>query len=299
MKYEYLLERCQLCPRECSVNRNEAKGFCGEGRSVRIARAEKHMWEEPCISGENGSGAVFFSGCNLKCCYCQNFEISHLSKGFKLSDLELAQTFLRLKTMGAENINLVNPTHFVPQILNALELVKGKLNIPIVYNSGGYEKSDTLELLKDYVQIFLPDLKYFDPTASKKYSSAKDYFEHAFASISKMVEIAGKPSFENGRLKSGVLVRHMVLPNMRRDSIKLIEILSESFEKDEILVSLMSQYTPVYKAGDFDELNRCVSTFEYNCVVKELEKSGFDGYIQQRESSSEDFIPKFYDEKYY
>lgn len=295
-----ILERCTLCPRRCGVNRYEKAGFCGEKSAVRIARASLHHWEEPCISGSNGSGTVFFSGCVLKCCFCQNYEISAEGKGFAVTERELADIFIMLQDKGAHNINLVNPTHFVPQILKALELTDGELKIPVVYNSGGYENPETLELLRGRVGIFLPDLKYYDSGLSKKFSNAADYFEKTSAAIKKMLEIAGKPMYDkNGIMQRGVIVRHLVLPNCRRDSAKLIEWLSSVFEKDEILVSVMSQFTPVYKSFDFKELSRRTSTFEYNYVADLLEKSGFDGFCQRKSSADESYIPQFYGEKYF
>lgn len=295
-----ILEHCNLCPRECGVNRFQSKGFCGEKAAVRIARAELHYWEEPCISGKNGSGTVFFSGCSLKCCFCQNFEISSENKGFELTTQQLANTFLMLQSKGASNINLVNPTHFVVQIVEALDLCKGKLTIPVVYNCGGYEKSEVIEQLAKYVDIFLPDLKYFDSRNSKKYSYAEDYFQTASQAIKTMVKITGKPMFDDkGMLLKGVVVRHLVLPNCRHDSIKLMNWLGENFEKYEILVSLMSQYTPVYKSSLFPEINRKTSTFEYNSVCDVLNKYDFNGYRQQRNSAQKDFIPEFFDELYY
>jgi putative pyruvate formate lyase activating enzyme len=293
------ISRCSLCPRECKINRHEKQGFCGETDKVRIARADLHMWEEPYISGECGSGAVFFSGCNLKCCFCQNYEISHLGKGFELTAEELADAFLRLQKLGAHNINLVNPTHFVPQIIEALDIAGERLEIPVVYNSGGYEKTETLELLRGKVQIFLPDLKYYDSAISQKYSGAADYFERAIAAIRKMTDIVGTPKIENGIMKSGVIVRHMILPGCRRDSIKLIGELQKRFDKNEIIISLMSQYTPVYKAENFKEINRRLSTFEYRTVAEVLNESGFDGFVQEKASASEDFIPTFYSRKYF
>jgi len=295
-----ILERCTLCPRRCGVNRYEKAGFCGEKSAVRIARAELHYWEEPCISGSKGSGTVFFSGCALKCCFCQNYEISAEGKGFSVTEKELSDIFIMLQNRGAHNINLVNPTHFVPQILKALELAGDKLKIPVVYNSGGYDDLETLELLRGKVSIFLPDLKYCDSGLSKRFSNAADYFDKASAAIKKMAEIAGKPVFdENGIMQRGVIVRHLVLPNCRHDSAKLIGWLTDTFEKDEILVSVMSQFTPVYKAFDFKELSRRTSTFEYNYVADLLEKSGFDGFCQQKSSADECFIPQFYDKKYF
>ncbi|MGN0623545.1 MAG: radical SAM protein [Oscillospiraceae bacterium] len=295
-----LLENCRLCPRECGVDRYKKSGFCGETAAVRIARAELHYWEEPCISGKNGSGTVFFSGCNLKCCFCQNYEISAENKGFELTERQLADTFLMLKDRGAENINLVSPTHFVPQIINALELCRSELDIPVVYNCGGYEKPETVRLLKGYVDIFLPDLKYFSSEISLEYSRAEDYFERCRETLKVMTEIAGKPVFdENGMMKRGVVVRHLILPSCRHDSIKLMNWLGESFKPDELLVSLMCQYTPVYKAREHHEIDRRVTTFEYRSVMKELEKYGFDGFVQEKSSAQEKFIPEFFDKKYY
>ena len=295
-----LLQRCTICPRECGVNRFKGKGFCGETADVRIARAELHFWEEPCISGKNGSGTVFFSGCSLKCCFCQNYEISAQNKGFTVNAEQLADIFLMLQQKGANNINLVNPTHFAVQIAKALDLCRDSLKVPVVYNCGGYEKCETIESLADHVDIFLPDLKYYKGEISKKYSAAADYFDRACEAIKTMVRICGKPQFdENGMLKKGVIVRHLVLPNCRHDSIKLMDWLGENFDKDEILVSLMSQYTPVYKAVEFPEINRRTSTFEYKSVCDVVEKYGFEGYFQQRDSAKNDFIPDFYDELYF
>ena len=295
-----LLENCCLCPRECGVNRYERTGYCGEGVDIRIARADLHLWEEPCISGKNGSGTVFFSGCTLKCCFCQNYEISAGNKGFEISVKQLSMIFLMLQSKGAENINLVNPTHFVPQIISALDLCKDKLNIPVVYNCGGYEKTETLELLRGYADIFLPDLKYYSQELSAKYSKANDYFERCLKAIIKMREIAGKPQFDkNGMLKKGVIVRHLVLPNCRHDSMEIMKILGEIFEKDDILISLMSQYTPVYKAFQHKEISRKTTTFEYRSVVREIDKYGFEGYIQEKTSADAAFIPEFFDHLYF
>ena len=300
MSRDIRLEKCLLCPRKCGVNRYQNRGFCGCGGEIRIARAALHMWEEPCISGNRGSGTVFFTGCNLKCCFCQNYEISAQNKGFDISVKELADIFLMLQEKGAHNINLVTPTPYVYQIAEALDLVKRQLNIPIVYNCGGYESIETLEFMSDKVDIFLPDLKYFDSQMSEKYSCAEDYFEKASAAIRKMADITGKPVFdENGMMKKGVIVRHLVLPNGRHDSEKTIKWLSENFEKDQILVSVMSQYTPVYKAAEHKEINRRTSTFEYNYAADLLEKCGFRCYFQERSSAQEEYIPEFFDHKYF
>lgn len=297
---EKSLECCRLCPRECGVNRYNTKGYCNESSDIRIARADLHFWEEPCISGKNGSGTVFFSGCPLKCCFCQNYEISDHNKGFVLTTKQLANTFLLLQEKGANNINLVNPTHFAVQIKQAFEFCKGKLKIPVVYNCGGYEKPDVINKIAEFVDVFLPDLKYYDSNLSKKYSKAEDYFVVASSAIKEMVKLKGKPVFDdNGILKNGVLVRHLVLPTHRHDSIKLIKWLDDTFEKDEILVSVMSQYTPVHKAMEFHEINRKTSTFEYDSVCDTLREAGFNGYYQQKTSASDDYIPEFYDYLYY
>ena len=297
--YDNVYERCTLCPRECGVDRYKEKGFCGESAYVRIARAELHKWEEPCLSPNGRSGTVFFSGCNLGCCFCQNYEISSFHKGFKLTVSELAKTFLRLKDMGAENIDLVTPTHFVPSIIEALNLVKGRLELPVIYNCGGYEKPETLERLRGYVDVFLPDLKYFSPDLSDRFSHARNYFEYCSKSIQKMLDIARKPSYDkDGRLTSGVMVRHLVLPTCRHDSIALMNWLAESFDKDSILISLMSQFTPVFRSSE-KGIGRRTTTFEYNSVVKIAENAGFDGFIQERSSAENSYIPDFYDQLYY
>lgn len=256
------------------------------------------MWEEPCISGERGSGTVFFSGCTLNCCFCQNFEISQQNKGYFITEDQLADIFLRLQGEGAHNINLVSPTPFVPSIIKALDKAKGRLNIPVVYNCGGYERVETVEALKDHIDIWLPDLKYFSAEASKKYSNAEDYFATALAAIKKMQSIAGKPVFgEDGLLKRGVLVRHLVLPTLRKDSMKIIEALSENFAPDDIILSVMSQYTPMYRAAEHREINRRVSTFEYNSVLDFARAAGFDGYSQERGAATNAYVPPFEGEK--
>lgn len=294
-----LYKRCTLCPRECGADRYKSKGFCGEGANVRIARAELHQWEEPCLSPNGRSGTVFFSGCNLGCCFCQNFEISSKHKGFELTSAELAQTFMRLKNMGAENIDLVTPTHFVPSIIEALDTVRDKLDLPVIFNCGGYEKPETLEMLRGYVDVFLPDLKYMDTSLSERLSRAGDYFVRCSESLRKMLEIAGKPRYDsNGKLIGGVMVRHLVLPTCRHDSIALMQWLSENFKPDELLVSLMCQFTPVYKAAECG-IGRRTTTFEYNSVLKVLENAGFDGFVQERTSAENSYIPEFFDELYY
>ncbi len=298
MDRQALLGNCRLCPRECGIDRRKTKGFCGETDKLRIARWGRHKWEEPCISGKKGSGTVFFCGCSLKCIFCQNFQISQGDTGYEITEEELADIFLQLQEKGVNNINLVSPTHFVPRILGALDRIKDRLKIPVVYNCGGYEKPETIRLLKGYVDIFLPDLKYFDSGLSFKYSRAKNYYEHAMSSIKEMVDIAGKPELdENGIMKKGVIVRHLVLPGARHDSIKLMHMLGESFKKDEIMISLMSQFTPTPNCKGIKELSRKTTTFEYQSVINAANEYGFDGFIQQRDSAKDEYIPQFFNDK--
>lgn len=282
----------------CRVDRHKAIGFCRQSDEIRIARADLHMWEEPCISGSQGSGTVFFSGCTLKCIFCQNYEISQLDKGYAITVNELADIFLQLQEKGAHNINLVSPTPYVPHIIKALDMVKGKLTIPVVYNCGGYERIETLKMLEGHVQIYLPDLKYFDDTYAKEYSGASNYFETAMQAIKEMVRQVGKPRFDdNGIMQGGVIVRHLALPSLRQDSAKVIDALGEEFARDEIMLSLMSQYIPMHKAIGHPKLGRRISTFEYNKVLETANKFGYEGFSQERSSSSEVYIPPFTDKK--
>lgn len=295
---ESIYQNCKLCPRECGVDRTVSKGFCGQTDKIKIARADLHFWEEPCISGTDGSGTVFFSGCTLKCCFCQNFEISQEYKGYIVSEKELCEIFLMLQDKGAHNINLVSATQFLPSVIKAIELARPKLKIPIVYNCGGYESVNTVKALDGYVDIFLPDLKYHDDLLASKFSSCKDYFSTAISAIKQMHKQVGNPKFDdNGIMRSGVIVRHLVLPNHRDDSIKLLEELSYRFKKDEIIVSLMSQYIPMHKAFEFKDLSRRVSTFEYNKVLSHLNTLGFEGFSQERDSANKAYIPEFSDKK--
>lgn len=290
--------KCRLCPRECGVDRRVKTGFCSCTDEIKIARAALHLWEEPCISGKNGSGAVFFSGCTLKCVFCQNYEISHHNKGFNISISELADTFLKLKSLGADNINLVSPTPYVPSIVKALDMVKGDLGIPIIYNCGGYESLRTLKMLDGYIDIYLPDIKYFSDEYANRYSNCAEYFKTAAAAVKEMLNQVGKPIFDgDGLLRKGVIVRHLALPTLRHDSAAVINALREEFSGDEILFSAMSQYTPVYKASRFPEINRRISTFEYNYVLECAQDAGFNGYSQERSASDTSYIPKFYDTK--
>ncbi len=282
---------CTLCPRMCGADRGKTAGFCGMGDKITVAKAMLHQWEEPCISGTNGSGAVFFSGCVLRCRYCQNYQISAEGVGKEISVERLAEIFLDLKSQGAHNINLVNPTHFVPQIIEALVLVRDKLALPIVYNTGGYERVETLKRLRGYIDIYLPDVKYYSAEAAKL-SNAPNYFETAMSAVVEMISQTGRPQFSGELLTKGTVVRHLVLPYLYKDSVEVIKRVGERF-KDDILFSLMSQYTPFYKALENPRLNRRITTFEYNKALDAVYEAGLRGFMQERSSAKEEYTPDF------
>ena len=289
------ITNCNLCPRRCGVDRTQRAGFCGAGDKIRIALVSLHQWEEPCLVGERGAGTVFFSYCNLRCVYCQNHEISHGGKGTEVSVERLAEIFLEQQARGAATLDLVTPTHYVPQIIAALDRAKGKgFALPVVYNSSGYETAETIDALRGYVDIFLPDLKYKEENSGSEYSAAADYFACASAAIRKMVEIAGPVQFTgDGQLKKGVLVRHMILPGHRHESMDIVKWLWETFGEN-IQVSLMSQYTPMYKASEHKKINRRLTTFEYESVVDYALELGLENaYVQERRSASEEYVPDF------
>ena len=286
---------CRLCPRNCRVNRKERTGFCRVKDGIRCARAALHHWEEPCISGTRGSGAVFFSGCSLKCCYCQNYQISQEGLGKEISPEKLARIFLDLQEQGAHNINLVTGTHFLPGILTALDLARPKLSIPVVYNCGGYEKPEVIRLLDGYVDIYLPDLKYFDPELSARYSGTRDYFAQASQAVSAMISQTGSPVFdEDGIMQKGVIIRHMVLPGSRKDSISILHWIRENLPEEGFLLSLLSQYTPFYKSREYPQINRRLTTYEYDKVLEEAISLGLTrGFMQEKSSAKEEYTPPF------
>lgn len=287
------LKNCRLCPRKCGADRFKSVGFCRESEKIRVARAALHFWEEPCISGETGSGTVFFSGCNLKCVYCQNYDVSHNNFGKYITEEELAEIFLNLQKSGAENINLVSPTQFSVQICNTLKNVKKLLNIPVVYNTGGYESCEVLDYIKDFVDVYITDIKYFSSELSHKYSGAKDYFYYASLAAKKMVEQKKIIKDERGMLKQGVVIRHLVLPGGRYDSFKIIDFLKENFSSEDFVLSLMSQYIPEGDAKNFPEINRKITSFEYNSVVDYASEQGFFGFMQKRSSADKKYTPPF------
>lgn len=290
------LSHCELCPRKCGVNRYDGeKGVCGVGARAKIARAALHMWEEPCISGEKGSGTVFFSGCNMKCIYCQNYVISTECKGDYITENELAEIFIELQRKGASNINLVTPTHYVHQIISSLDIAKVKgLNIPVVYNSGGYENVETIKMLRGYIDIYMPDFKYFSDKYAIEYSSAPNYVNFAKQAIEEMFGQVGEPVFDNcGMMKSGVIVRHMMLPGLLFDTKKILDYLHSTY-RERIYISLMSQYTPTQNVSRHPKLKSTINESHYKamidyCVGCEIKNV----FIQDVSSAVQDFIPDF------
>ena len=285
------MDGCILCPRQCGVNRAERTGYCGTGSLPKVARAAKHHWEEPCISGTEGSGTVFFSGCTLGCVFCQNREISRGGIGREVTVEHLADIFKRLEGQGVHNLNLVTPTHFTPQILQALELAKP--TVPVVMNCGGYERVETLRQWEGKVQVYLPDLKYFSPELSAKYSAAPDYFAVAAKAILEMHRQQPELVWEGDLLKRGLIVRHLVLPGCMKDSLELLDFLDNNLPKDSFLLSLMSQYTPNENCKGFPEINRRVTTYEYRKVADRAAELGFSGFAQDRRSAKEEYTPPF------
>ena len=288
---------CTLCPRRCHVNRQAGQtGYCRETSKLAVARAALHMWEETCISGKNGSGAVFFSGCNMRCVFCQNYNISGAKTGKLISAERLAEIFLELKEQGAHNINLVTPTHYVPQIAEALDTAKRKgLNIPIVYNTSGYECKETLRMLEGYVDVYLPDFKYWDEEIDRRLSHAPDYTVHAKQALEEMVRQTGGIEIDkkSGLIKRGVIVRHLVLPGHVKDSKEIISYLHGTYG-NQIMISIMNQYTPMPQAEGLEQLGRRVTKKEYKKVVDHALEIGVEnGYVQEGGTASESFIPEF------
>lgn len=280
---------CDICPRKCNIDRSKAVGFCGMTNTVKLAKADVFMWEEPCISGTNGSGAVFFSGCNLRCCFCQNFQISNQYFGKEISTKRLAQIFKELAEKDVHNINLVSPSHFVNQIIEALKIYKP--NIPIVYNSNGYESVETIKKLKNYVDIYLVDLKFCSSELSQRYCKANNYFEVATSAIKEMISQKPKVIVQNGIMKQGVIIRHLVMPNQTADSLKILQWIADN-AKENCLVSLMCQYTPYFNAKNYPEINRKLKPIEYKIVLTRANELGLtNGYAQDMSSATEDFIP--------
>lgn len=298
-KIQSWMKKCSLCPRNCGVNRLDGqKGFCGVDAEILVARAALHMWEEPCISGKEGSGAVFFSGCSLGCGFCQNNKISRGQTGKKITVEYLAELFFQLQGQGANNINLVTAGHFLPQVALALENARAHgLKIPVVYNSSGYEKADTLKILEGLVDIYLPDFKYMDPELAGKYSHAPDYPQIAKDALKEMVQQVGTPGFdERGMMKKGVIVRHLLLPGHVKNSREVLKYLYETYG-DRIYISIMNQYTPMPAMKDDPKLSRKVTDREYERLLDYALSLGLNnGFIQEGETAKESFIPEFNEE---
>lgn len=281
---------CNTCPRKCSIDRAVNIGYCGVGELPILAKAMLHKWEEPIISGSNGSGAIFFSGCNLKCVYCQNYEVSH-GKGKQVTVERLADIFKELEDQGVNNINLVTASHYISAVKSALDIYRP--SIPIVFNCGGYESEDAINALNGYVNIYLPDFKYADNALAKKYSNADNYFEYASKAICLMRKQVGKDIIKDGLLKKGMIVRHLVLPNHIDNSLQVVDWFNQNLSKDSF-ISLMGQYVPMGKATQYKELSRPLRPLEYKVVVNRLEKYGFgNAFIQDLSSSDEKYTPEF------
>lgn len=298
-----MYSNCNVCPRKCGANRDAGvRGICGQTNEIKIARAALHMWEEPCISGKRGSGTIFFSGCNLHCVFCQNYKIANSDVGHIISDEQLAEEMLKLQELGANNINLVTATHFVPSIIKAVESARDQgMNLPIVYNTSSYENVDTIKMLEGIVDVYLPDLKYVSSELSTKYSHAADYFQVASEAIDEMVRQTRGVAFtaEAGNPKQeimtrGTIVRHLVLPGCVEDSKLVLDYLLATYG-DEIFISIMNQYTPLEQVQvSCPELYRKVSTEEYSQVLDYAYDLGIEnGFIQEGDVAQESFIPEF------
>jgi putative pyruvate formate lyase activating enzyme len=285
--------RCEDCPRRCPLG----KSFCGKDKNfVRVAKIMRHHYEEPIICPEEGSGAIFFSYCSLKCCFCQNYEISHLGCGRDFSVEELAKLFEKIEKSGVSNLNLVTPTHYTSKIIEALNLYKPKISV--VWNTSGYERVENIEKLKNYVDIFLFDFKYYNPDLAMKYSKAKDYFEVCLNALKKAREIIPNDVFCDGVLKKGIIVRHLVLPNGYEDSLKILDAIEKSMG-NKTIISLMSQFVPCYRAKEFEELQQHLPLLQYKKVVAHAKALGFKrGFVQEEASASCDYTPNFSAEKF-
>ncbi len=293
-----MLEQCMLCPHNCKVNRlNGEVGRCKCSNKIKIALVSLHKFEEPCISGENGSGTIFFSNCNLNCMFCQNYEISHKGKGYEITIEELAKIFIEQQKNGAHNINLVTPTMYVVQIIEALKIAKKEgLNIPVIYNTSSYENVETIKMLKGYIDVYLPDLKYYSNDLCKKYSKVNNYFENATKAIQEMYTQVGKPIFnEKGMIIKGVIIRHLILPNYIQNTKNILKWIKENMPED-VYISIMTQYFPAYKAIEDDKINRKINRKEYKCIENYLYLLDLkNGYMQDfiENDNEEKYVPNF------
>lgn len=289
------LKRCTICPVSCDTDRTARKGPCGAGNMLIVSKAFLHQWEEPCISGAKGSGTIFFSGCNMHCVFCQNYDISQDYFGKEVTVERLAEIMLELQAKGAANINLVTPTPHVLHIIQAVKLAKEKgLKLPIVYNTNGYETLETITMLKGTVDIYLPDLKYYNDKYAAKYSKAKNYFSYASAAVKAMLEQVGYPVFDdNGMMRKGVLIRHLIMPDLLDDSKSILRWIRDELG-EQTYVSLMCQYTPMHRAAEFEEINRKLDDWEYEYVVDYFFKLGLEnGFVQDYSSATTEYTPDF------
>lgn len=295
MKLKEDLEKCTMCPHKCGVNRYKNVGFCKAESNIKIGLVSTHEFEEPCISYKNGSGTIFFSNCNLRCKFCQNYKISHEGKGKIVSIEELANIMLRQQEKGVNNINLVTPTIYAMQIKQAIILAKEKgLKIPIIYNCGGYESVDTLKELDGLIDVYLPDFKYFDDEIARKYSGVTNYFKNASIAIKEMLRQVGNPKFtDDGIIKSGVIIRHLILPNNTKNTKKILDYIKEEFGTD-VYISIMAQYFPTYKANECGNIDRKINKKELKLIENYIYELGFEnGFIQKLGKDEEKYVPKF------
>ena len=291
-----LLQKCEICPHKCKIDRTKNQvGRCKSKDTVKLALASIHNFEEPCISGGNGSGTVFFSNCNLSCEFCQNYEISQQGLGKEISIERLAEIFIEQQLRGADNINLVSPTSYAVQIIEAIKIAKNNgLKIPIIYNTNGYENIETLKLLEGYIDIYLPDLKYAENDLAKKYSKIENYFEIATSAIKEMYRQVGENEYdESGIIKKGIIIRHLILPNHTENSKKVLKWIAENMPKN-ITVSVMAQYFPTYKAKKIKDINRKITKYEYQKIENYLYSLDLEnGYIQEMGNNEEIYVPKW------
>ncbi len=291
-----LYKNCSICPRNCRIDRTKGQiGYCQSGHEIKAALASVHMWEEPPISGSCGSGTIFFSGCNLRCVFCQNYTISSENSGKTISTERLSEIMLEQQARGVHNINLVTATHFIPSIIKAVQKAKNNgLKIPIVYNTGGYEKVESIKMLEGTVDIYLPDIKYFSPELSLKYSGASDYFDYASEAVLEMYHQTGNNIYDdNGIMKSGVIIRHMIMPSHKEDSYKVLDWIRDNIGT-EACVSLLSQYTPAYNAEKYKEINRKLMSLEYTRVIEHFFDIGLkNGFMQEKSSAESKYTPIF------
>ena len=290
------LKSCRLCPRNCGVNRLECGlGFCKSGRDARIAKVSLHEWEEPCVSGNRGSGTVFFSNCNLRCAFCQNHKISEESYGKDVSIGRLAEIFLEQQERGSHNINLVTPTHYAPQIIEAVKIAKRDgLTLPILYNTNSYENVETIQSLKGTVDVYLADLKYYSDSYSQKYSGGPDYFLHASKAIDEMFRQVGRPVLDSeSMMRKGLIIRHLMLPGLLFDTKKVMDYIMETYG-DSVYVSLMNQYTPMHRANQFPEIDKRLNKRHYESIIQYCLDSGMhNAFIQDPGTATEDYVPDF------